>query len=259
MTFRQFRIGLLLLILAAVAVGSWLSRARTTDWDAPLWVAIYPLNADSSNAANAYIDGLTNASFESIETFMQREAERYAVALDEPARVEVYGRVTDLPPALDGDANVLQRALWSLRLRWWAWRASAAQDRVPPDIRIFVLYHDPDLSSVVPHSLGLQKGLLGVVHAFAADDMTGANSIVIAHEFLHTLGATDKYDPDTDQPMFPDGYADPEQQPLYPQRRAEIMAGRLALSEGQWEMPSSLREVVVGPRTAAEIGWVTAP
>lgn len=258
MTFRHFRIGLLLLILATVALGAWQARARTTDWDAPLWVAIYPINADSSSAANEYIDGLTNASFDSIEAFMRREAERYAVALDETVRVEVYGRVADLPPALDSDTNVLQRAFWSLRLRWWAWRASAAQDRVPPDIRIFVLYHDPDLSPEVPHSLGLQKGLLGVVHAFAADDMTGANSIVIAHEFLHTLGASDKYDPANDQPRFPHGYADPEQQPLYPQRRAEVMAGRLALSDGQWEMPSSLRDVVVGTLTAAEINWVTA-
>lgn len=259
MTLRHFRIGLLLLILATVVIGGWLSRARSTEWDAPLWVAIYPLNADSSGAAGAYIDGLTNASFESIETFMRREAQRYTVALDEPVRVELYDRVADLPPARDDDANVLQTMFWSLRLRWWAWRASSAQDRVPPDIRMFVLYHDPDLSSVVPHSLGLQKGLLGVVHAFAADHMTGANSIVIAHEFLHTLGASDKYDPANDQPTFPDGYADPEQQPLYPQRRAEIMAGRLALSEGQWEMPSSLRDVVVAPRTATEIGWVKAP
>jgi hypothetical protein len=258
-TLRHFRIGFLLVVLAAVALGAWLSRARTTDWDAPLWVAIYPINADGSRAADQYIDGLTDASFESIETFMRGEAQRYSVALDEPARVELYDRVAESPPALDSKSNVLQRVLGSLRLRWWAWRAGTAQQRVPPDIRIFVLYHDPGLSSAVPHSLGLQKGLLGVVHAFASGDMAGANNIVIAHEFLHTLGATDKYDPENDQPTFPDGFADPDQQPLYPQRRAEIMAGRLALREGQWEMPSGLREVVVGSRTAAEIGWVKNP
>lgn len=259
MTFRAFRIGALLLILAVVALSAWLSRARTTDWNGPLWVAIHPVNADSSRAADEYIATLTNATFESIETFMRRESERYAVALDEPVRVELYGRVTDLPPARDPNANALESALWSLRLRWWAWRAPPTGERVPPDIRVFVLYYDPALSPTVPHSLGLQKGLLGVVHAFAATDMTGDNNIVIAHEFLHTLGATDKYDFANDRPVFPHGYADPEQDPLHPQRRAEVMAGRMALSEDRWEMPASLAAIVVGPRTAAEINWTRAP
>lgn len=256
MSFRLFRIGLLLLVLAAVVLSGWLSRARTTDWDAPLWVAIYPINADGSRVANEYIDRLTDASFEPIENFMRAEARRYGIGLDEPVRVELYDRVTDLPPALEPQANAITRLFFTLRLRWWAWRASADQDRVPPDIRMFVLYHDPVLSPTVPHSLGLQKGLLGVVYAFAADDMTGANSIVIAHEFLHTVGATDKYDALNDAPMFPDGFADPEQEPRYPQRRAEIMAGRMALNESESEMPSSLREVVVGARTATEISWL---
>lgn len=259
MTLRQFRIGMLLLLLAVVMLGSWLSRARTTDWDAPLWVAIYPINADSSAVADDYIGGLSDETFDSIESFMRREAERYAVAIDEPVRVELYERVTELPPVLERGANFLQRALWSLRLRWWARHADDESERAPPDIRMFVLYHDPALSPEVPHSLGLQKGLLGVVHAFATGDMTGANNIVIAHEFLHTLGATDKYDFENDRPTFPDGYADPEQEPLYPQRRAEVMAGRLAKSELDWEMPSSLGNVVVGPRTAAEINWVKSP
>jgi len=51
----------------------------------------------------------------------------------------------------------------------------------PEDIRIFVLYHDPALTPVVPHSLGLAKGLIGVVYAFAAPEMTGENAVVIAH------------------------------------------------------------------------------
>ena len=94
-------------------------------------------------------------------------------------------------------------------MRYWSWSATRAEKRAPPDIDMFVLYHDPELTSSVPHSLGLQKGLLGVVYAFADASMTASNNIVIAHEFLHTVGATDKYDPANDQPQFPDGYADP--------------------------------------------------
>jgi len=81
-------------------------------------------------------------------------------------------------------------------------------------VQVFVLYHDPDRTESVPHSLGLEKGMLGVVYAFAARRATAPNGIVIAHELMHPLGATDKYDPATDEPRFPEGYADPERKPL---------------------------------------------
>ena len=89
--------------------------------------------------------------------------------------------------------------------------------------------------------------------------MTACNNIVIAHEFLHTVGATDKDDLANDQPQFPDGYADPQRTPLVPQDQAEIMAGRRMLSETEWEMPDSLRSVVIGPKTALEINWARSP
>jgi hypothetical protein len=125
----------------------------------------------------------------------------------------------------------------------------------PEDIRIFVLYHDPALTPSVAHSLGLTKGLIGVVYAFADPQMNGENNVVIAHELLHTLGATDKYRVGDDAPRFPDGYGDPRQVPLYPQRAAEIMAGRRMLSADRWQQADGLGEVVIGPLTAAEIRW----
>jgi hypothetical protein len=256
---RQLRIGFLLLILVVVALGAWLSRVQSTDWNDALWVAIYPINADGSAASQEYIGTLSDDTFEAIETFMLREAQRYDVALDEAVRVEVYHEVRELPPPFERNANILERMLWSLRMRWWASSASENDERAPPDIRMFVLYHDPDISPQVPHSLGLREGLMGVVHAFAAHEMTGANNIVIAHEFLHTLGASDKYDLETDAPVFPHGYADPEQEPLHPQERAEVMAGRRALTEREWEMPETLRSVVIGPLTAREINWMDEP
>ena len=139
-------------------------------------------------------------------------------------------------------------------MRYWAWRVSGHAHE-PEDIRVFVLYHDPKLTPTVPHSLGLSKGLIGVVFAFAVPDMSGENAVVIAHELLHTLGATDKYDPATNAPRFPDGYGDPAQSPLYPQQSAELMAGRIALAPDRWEQPSSLSQVVMGRGTALEILW----
>jgi len=140
-------------------------------------------------------------------------------------------------------------------MRWFAAHVSTVPGHVPATIRLFVLYHDPATLERTPDSHGLQKGLMGVVHAFATRDMEGGNQIVIAHELLHTVGATDEYDLATEQPLYPGGYADPERKPLYPQDQAEIMAGRRALSAEESEMPRSLREVVVGPATAVEIHW----
>jgi hypothetical protein len=86
--------------------------------------------------------------------------------------------------------------------------------------------------------------------------MTGSNNVVIAHEILHTLGASDKYDPVTLAPLFPAGYAEPERKPLFPQDLTEIMAGRRAVDSAHFEMPDSLTDVRVGSVTALEIRWV---
>jgi hypothetical protein len=86
--------------------------------------------------------------------------------------------------------------------------------------------------------------------------MSGSNNVVIAHEILHTLGASDKYDPATLAPLYPSGYAEPARVPRYPQPFAEIMAGRRAVSAGESVMPESLDEVIVGQATALEIRWM---
>ncbi|MEM7402301.1 MAG: hypothetical protein AAF304_10175, partial [Pseudomonadota bacterium] len=81
------------------------------------------------------------------------------------------------------------------------------------------------------------------------------NNIVIAHELLHTVGASDKYGANGN-PIPPDGLGEPDRKPLYPQRLAEIMAGTVASSATQSKMAKSLKTCVVGNRTAREIGWV---
>lgn len=79
--------------------------------------------------------------------------------------------------------------------------------------------------------------------------------MVLAHELLHTLGATDKYAPSTNAPLYPDGYAAPEARPLLPQTKAELMAGRIPVEEQRAEIPESLSQVVIGMATSREIGW----
>ena len=146
--------------------------------------------------------------------------------------------------------------LWSLKMRWWASSITDDQDRITPDVRIFVRYHTPNSNVELENSVGLQKGMVGVVNGFANRRYHGTNNVIIAHEFLHTLGATDKYNRVDGQPIGPDGLAEPDRVPLYPQRHAEIMGGRIALANNDAVIPKSLKYAVIGTKTAREINLI---
>jgi len=253
--WKTVRIFLLLLVLLAVALHSWLDARATQSWQEPLWVGLFPLNGDGSALTQQYLAALNARDFAAIEDFFAREGKRFGLKLEQPVHVELYPPGPKLPPALDPGAGPLGIAWWSLKLRWFAAHAAEVPGRAPSRIRLFLLYHDPATLEHAPDSHGLQKGLIGVVHLFADPSMAGSNGIVIAHELLHTVGASDKYDLGSGAPRFPLGYADRDQQPLYPQERAEIMAGRRAVSAYQSDMPRTLASVVVGPETALEIRW----
>jgi len=253
--FRAIRIVVLVLVLINVAVGTWLTRVRTTSWEYPLRVMIFPINADGSPATAAYMAQLSRDSFQPVAEFMRSEAQRYALAQPTPVDVFLGRQIDSPPPPPPYGGGPLQIGLWSLQLRFWAWRY-AEYDGPRPHVRMFVVYHDPERVSRVAHSLGLQKGLIGVVHAFASSGQTDQNRIIITHELLHTVGATDKYEAGGNQPVYPDGYADPYQEPLLPQRFAEIMGGRVPVSQTESEIPDSLAHVLIGVKTAREINWL---
>jgi hypothetical protein len=253
--WRVARIGLLLFVLAVVAQNAWVARSRTAEWKRSLHVVIYPISADAAATSGRYVGELRKPAFEAIEDFFRAEAKKYDVSLADPVEVFLAPPILATPPAAPFGGNALRIVWWSLELRAWAWWNDTYKG-AKPDVRLFVLYHDPVVGTTLPHSTGLQKGMIGLVNAVADFEYEGSNNVVIAHELLHTLGATDKYDPDGNRPVFPDGYADPQAIPRIPQRRAEIMAGRIPISETQSEMPAGMRQVVIGVRTAREINWI---
>ena len=157
--FRTLRITLLLVVLFFVGMNTWLTKIRSTDWNETLWIAVYPVNGDGSPVTREYIDNLQADDFDSIEAFLAKEASRYGVNIREPITVRLAPEVSDLPPMPPENGNTLQVMLWSLRLRFWA----AVNDDFPgpePDIRMYVVYHDPDQHKGLRHSLGLQKGMM---------------------------------------------------------------------------------------------------
>ena len=257
--FKAIRISILLFILVFVAMGSYLTQARSTDWNNSLWIKIYPINADGSRAATSYIEGLKSSDFKGIETFLAREIKRYGKTLDRPVRIELGTEIREQPPEVGPSPNMLSIMLWSLKMRWWSGNVTDAQDEIEPDVRMFVRYHKPDYAIRLENSVGLQKGMVGIVNGYAARKHRGTNNVIIAHEFLHTLGASDKYAAVSGQPIAPDGLAEPDNKPLYPQTHAEIMGGRIALSESDAVIPKSLKFAVIGPLTADEIKLISLP
>lgn len=252
--WRRLRITVLLLLLLAVLLGQWQARTRVTAWEQPLWVVLHPVDGDGSAAAAQAVAAAETDGFAALERFFAREAGRHGVALAEPVLVRV-GPVPESPPPLPPVAGgPLAIAWWSLRLRYWAYTLYGGGGP-PADVRLAVRYFDPAGNPRLPHSTGLAEARVGIVNAFAAAAYRGSNRVVIAHELLHTLGASDKYDPATNQPLHPAGYAEPERVPRHPQRQAELMAGRIPLGPNAARMPEALAEVVVGPVTAREIGW----
>jgi len=250
---KNLRYLILLLILLFVAVNETLNKTRSTSWENPLWVRIYAVNGDGREATEKYIDSLKTDSFKTIEKFVNLEARRYGIKID-VIDVEYNGQLRSGPPQPPNGQSLPGNIWWSLKFRAWATHRAWNSDSEAGDIELFVSYYDIATTQSLRHSVGLQGGLIGIINTFADKSYRGSNEVVIAHEFMHTLGASDKYAPDN-QPILPQGYAEPGRIPLFPQQKAELMGGRIPLSMQDSRMPDSLNQVVVGTYTAAEINW----
>ena len=251
---KRLRIAVLLYVLLFVAAAQFFATRSATDWDAPLWVDIYTVAGDEHPGTRRFIEGLSATEFATAEEFFAREAERYGVALERPFKLRIVGEYDGELPQLDAESGPIGVLLWSLRMRWLATRLRWQADP-SGDIVLFAVFHEPARGVALDRSTALDKGLIAVAHLFAERDAQATNEIVLAHELLHTLRATDKYSLATNSPSYPDGYAAPEARPLLPQTKAELMAGRIALDDQRAEMPRDLDQVVIGAATAREIGW----
>lgn len=251
--WRKLRIVILLFILATVAHRAWLQEQHL-QWKDTLYVAVYPVNAGNQPQVVEYIANLEAEQFGLIADFLAEEAERYQLNVRRPFEFKLGPPVIELPPKPPQGGSALQAISWSLRFRWWTWNNNPPVS-VPADIQLYLLYHDPGQYETLPHSTALNKGRVGLIHVFADQKYEKQNAVIVAHELLHTLGATDKYDFADNLPLYPEGYAEPDKQPLYPQDFAELMAGRLPISSNQADIPAGLIETLIGSKTAMEIGW----
>jgi len=255
-SFRNLRVLLLTVLLLVVAITAQEQRLASTDWIEPLDVIIYPINGDGDAKTAAYIEQLTLRSFVAIDDFMARQGKRYQLMLERPTKIRLGHQINERPPiSPEPGSSPIKTIIWGLTLRYWAWQITPDSESAFDSVQLFVIYQQGEDGQPLRHSLGMQKGLLSVINAYARPSQNKQNNIVIAHELLHTVGALDKYD-QYGNPIYPQGFAKPNKKPRYPQHRAEIMAGRLAIEPGESKMASSLQACLIGEETAREIQWL---
>ena len=242
------------MVFATVVQQTFLDKADL-DWEDNFYVAVYPINADASAEVSAYIKTLTRDDFEPMAEYFAEEGVRYNLGLRRPVEVQLGDIVQETPPAPQTDGSLLSAMIWSLKFRLFAFNNSPKVN-VRPDIKLYLLYYNPATNQALTHSTALNKGRIGRVNLFGDKSYAKQNLVILAHELLHTLTATDKYDLQTTLPIYPEGFAEPEKAPRYPQDFAELMGGRVAVSESKAEIPKSLAQTLIGAKTAREIGWV---
>ena len=249
--FKNIRILILLVILLIVAVGVY--RDKNQDWRQPIYVALYPVNVDNSPQVTQYIATLSDNDFKEIESYLNAESKKYGQ--DVHFYYRLGNTVTQPPPEVPRNGGFISAIIWSLKFRYYAYQ-NAHDIGVPTGLRLFLQYHSGDKKVLTETSTALENGRIGVVNLFGKSDKTINNNVVIAHESLHAFGASDKYDLMTGTPIYPHGYANPTQNPRYPQKQAELMAVHKATSPTTHQMARTLNETVIGELTAVEIGWV---
>lgn len=255
MMFKKIRIGLWLLLLFATLLQTW-DEYQALQWKKPLHVVVYPINADGSSVTAQYLDTLRESDFDEVEDFFAQQGKRYKLGLRRPIEVRLGPRVHAVPPSPPAvESNWFEIVYWSLKFRMFS-LLNQPDAAMSADIKLYLLYYDVNRHAELIHSTALKKGRIGRVNLFALESQHKANMVVMAHELLHTVNATDKYNIHNGMPVFPQGFAEPEVYPLYPQSRAEIMAVAIPLSEHTSRMAPSLERVVVGLYTASEIGWI---
>jgi hypothetical protein len=260
-TFYRIRVTILLLILGGVLLYAWFDvhrRHARNEWKRPLLIAYVvvcegPIDLASLKALEDRVPALQQR--------LTEEMKRYKPdGPSPPFSVAILGPVTGAapPPEPPTDTGIVATALYQYRLDRWTSKVDDIDnlDTKAFDSRIYLVARPPE-SARRKEIEGASElgGTVGVVRVELDPSMADFTLFVASHEMFHTLGATDKYAPDGSI-LVPDGLAEPNLQPLYPQRYAELMARHRPISPTQTKPPASIEELAVGTKTATEIGWL---
>ncbi len=248
--WARLRVGVLLVVLAGV--GAWAlsvrqRRLERTRWRRPLEVSVVLLG---ERAAPPEVTAAWQAQLPSLERWLDNEVSRHHCGEQAGVRLHLGGPlvVERLPAYLPDDDRWLTRAHHAFTLDRTLAALDARAGLPKAAVRLYVLLA-PTAAAATVEGAGEVGGDAGFVTATSDEDPSFA-LVAVAHELLHCLGATDKYD-GAGHARAPDGLVEPARG--YPQAYGEIMVGEVPLAPGRGRNPASLDEVRMGDATAAEI------
>jgi hypothetical protein len=257
--FFYVRLTVLLTILAGVLMWAWAdvrSRQARNRWDHTLdvIVVIVQLEPIEDKALEAF-----RSHVPELEERLATELSRYRPGAPRPFHFRILGPIEGqpAPPPIAKD-SLVDEILQSIALSAYVKDVDkrAGVDKSLYDSRIYVTVRGAiQKERTLAEGRSEQGGRIGLVEVELDAASAELPAIVVGHELLHTLGATDKYDP-RGQTMFPTGLAEPDRIPIFPQRFAEIMARNRPLSAFEERVPDGFDQIAVGATTAREIGWV---
>jgi hypothetical protein len=252
------RVSVLLSALAVVALYAWNDtrrRRERNEWKRTLEIALVvvrdgPVDVEAIGA----LRGQTGV----LESVLAEQLTRYRPASARPFSFVVFGpvdRVARLPEAPDGGLVAAAKYAWQLRGFTADVDARAGVPTRGFDALVYLVVRPPSQRGFV-EGMSEHGGRVGVALAELDETTIPLTLFVAAHELFHTLGANDRYDA-IGRTVVPDGLAEPDRVPLFPQRYAELMARNRPVAPDREVPPESLDELWVGATTAREIGWLS--
>ncbi|HVR75786.1 MAG TPA: hypothetical protein VMT52_15755 [Planctomycetota bacterium] len=271
---RQAALFVTLLGVSIWGIDTWRADNKTFAWSRPLDVLVVVVVDPGVDARDDILRGFLHRflttttaldiNLAGVEQWFKSEHARHAgasMSLSRPVAITAAGPFTSAeappPPPPDG---------LGLLDRWRATRdflgyfeALAAREKYSTaayDSTVIVYFYDEEKTSAYArhHSVASRRTRMGIVFSPIGQRHFSRCASLVAHELCHTLGATDKYE--GERSIFPDGFADPGRSPLYPQEKAEVMALGIPIAPDFEKSATTLRDCVVGRKTAEELGWV---
>jgi hypothetical protein len=256
--FFRIRVGVLLFVLFVVVlytIRDIRSRRARNEWDHTLAVAVVLLREGDVDAQS--VEAL-RARAPALADRLAGEMRRYRPGTTiPPFRFKVFGPIDGAPPPPVATAEgAVDLAKQSVALAQWV-REVDPRAGVDPDLydtRIYVTVRRARANDrAFIEGQSEENGRIGVVQVDLDAAMVDLALFGVAHELMHTLGASDRYDA-RGRTIIPDGLPEPDRG--YPQRFAEIMARNRVIAPNQERVPDSIDEIAVGRTTAIEIGWI---
>jgi len=272
--FPWVRVILLLILIGVGAYGYYvlIIKERTPfTWDRPYRLAVVGfmvelpdewrgfINKFRADTGREYID-MENHTLPDMVGWFQREYERYGGSMPQALELEIFGPFDEMEPPPEPPLS--EQKIIDRFLQWFKFKDHFKKfdgrhklELGEFDGVIYVQFVNGPFDGFL-ESWASKRENIALVNCYLSVDMIEQDIMIVLHEFFHLVNAKDHYDEDLNV-KIPEGLPEPFADPLYPQRFADIMAGRIADDESMSREIMSLSEVRVNIYTAREVGWIS--